>query len=96
MLTHDSEKTKRDTTADKAGKKERSTFHPIQSADTAAEEALQANLRNEISSLFADPNEWLDADNPTFGGARPRDIIDSGHGEKVLDRLRAIKYGIFS
>jgi uncharacterized protein (DUF2384 family) len=96
MLTHDSEKTKRDTAADKAGKKERSTFHPIQSADTAAEEALQANLRNEISSLFADPKEWLDADNPTFGGARPRDIIDSGHGEKVLDRLRAIKYGIFS
>jgi hypothetical protein len=58
--------------------------------------ALQKTIRAELSSICDDPDEWLDTENPTFGGDRPKDVVKAGHGDRVLDRIRALKYGIFS
>jgi len=55
------------------------------------QEALRA-----AQEVIADPARWLAAENTQFGYKTPRELIEQGNKQAVLDLIAAIKYGQYS
>jgi Protein of unknown function (DUF2384) len=53
-----------------------------------------ANIIDDVSEVFPDPEAWLDAPNSSLGGAKPRDLITTEREREVRYLLRGIKDGI--
>lgn len=59
-------------------------------------EKMRAEARQLLDEIFCDSLPWLTAPNTGFGGRSPKNLIDEGHPEHLIDRLRAIADGCFS
>lgn len=57
---------------------------------------LSEALRAAMAGVVDRPEVWLVTENLGFGGKTPLQVIQAGDEEWVLDRLRGIRYGIFS
>jgi Antitoxin Xre/MbcA/ParS C-terminal toxin-binding domain len=58
-------------------------------------EGEKANIKDELKTIFHEPDRWLDEPNDQLGGIKPKDLIGSPEKEKPLrDLLRAIKHGM--
>ena len=55
----------------------------------------QADIHDELKTIFAEPDKWLNEPNEQLGGLPPRHFLGSPEKEKPLcDLLRAIKHGM--
>ena len=63
-------------------------------------EGEKADLVEEAEDVLGEwAQPWLDTENAHFGGMTPRELIQSGDPAKqqlVRNKLRAVKYGVFS
>jgi hypothetical protein len=56
-------------------------------------EGEEANIHEELKTIFRDPDVWLDQPNDQLGGIPPKHFLGSPETEKPLrDLLRAIKH----
>lgn len=53
-------------------------------------------LLEDIRAIFAEPDIWLDTPNPRTAGETPREAIEGGNEQLVLDVIEAIKHGMIS
>jgi hypothetical protein len=53
-------------------------------------------LLEDIRAIFAEPDIWLDTPNPRIAGETPREAIERGNEQLVLDVIEAIKHGMIS
>lgn len=53
-------------------------------------------LLEDIRAIFADPDVWLDTPNPRTAGDTPREAIEGGNEQSVIDIVEAIKHGMIS
>lgn len=53
-------------------------------------------LMEDIRAIFADPDVWLDTPNPRTAGDTPREAIEGGNEQFVVDIVEAIKHGMTS
>jgi DNA-binding transcriptional MerR regulator len=56
----------------------------------------RCRLLEDIRVIFADPDVWLDTPNPRTAGETPREAIDGGNEQLVIDIVEAIKHGMIS
>jgi hypothetical protein len=54
----------------------------------------KADIREELKTLVAEPDRWLDSPNDQLGGRKPKEFIGAPDEQRLRDLLRAIKYGI--
>lgn len=53
-------------------------------------------LLEDIRAIFSDPDIWLDTPNPRTAGDTPREAIEGGNEQLVIDIVEAIKHGMIS
>lgn len=53
-------------------------------------------LFEDIRAIFAEPDVWLDTPNPRTAGDTPREAIERGNEQLVIDIVEAIKHGMIS
>ena len=54
-------------------------------------------LLADIAQIVLYPDAWLDTPNTSFGGLRPRDLLQTEKGRAVLYNLvQNVKYGMFT
>lgn len=53
-------------------------------------------LFDDIRAIFGEPDVWLDTPNPRTAGDTPREAIESGSEQLVLDIVESIKHGMIS
>jgi hypothetical protein len=53
-----------------------------------------SDIRQDIATVIADAERWLDMPNDQLGGAKPRDLIGTHREQIVRDLVRAIKHGM--
>lgn len=53
-------------------------------------------LFEDIRAIFAEPEIWLDTPNPRTAGDTPREAIERGNEQLVVDIVEAIKHGMIS
>ncbi|HQU46536.1 MAG TPA: helix-turn-helix domain-containing protein [Pirellulales bacterium] len=51
---------------------------------------------DDIRLIFANPDRWLERPNRRTGGDTPREAIEGGNEQLVLDIVLAIKHGMIS
>lgn len=59
------------------------------------DESIREEIVRLLSDIVSDPLEWMVTPNLGFG-CTPSELIKSGRGDLILDRLRGIVYGVFS
>jgi hypothetical protein len=65
------------------------------SRNTHLLEGEKADIKEELKTIFREPDKWLNAPNDQLGGIAPKHFLGSPEKEKPLrDLLRAIKHGI--
>jgi uncharacterized protein (DUF2384 family) len=57
-------------------------------------EQVWDHLRGLVQETEAE--RWLYAPNPTLDGASPRDLIEQGETERVLELIATVEHGIYS
>ncbi|MBW8879292.1 MAG: DUF2384 domain-containing protein [Acidobacteria bacterium] len=51
----------------------------------------------DIAKMVLDTDAWLDSPNYSLGGQRPRDLLQTENGRKVLHNLvEAVKHGMIT
>lgn len=65
-------------------------------ADRVAREVDYEEVRQAAREVIADPDRWLTQENTQFGYKTPKDLIEQGNKQAVLDLIAAIKYGQYS
>jgi len=54
-------------------------------------------LLADIAKMVLDTDAWLDSPNYSLGGQRPRDLLQTENGRKVLHNLvEAVKHGMIT
>jgi hypothetical protein len=54
------------------------------------------DLKNEVRTIFDDPDSWLNMPNDRFAGKKPIDLIGTKEEQQLRDLIRAIKHGMVS
>jgi uncharacterized protein (DUF2384 family) len=54
------------------------------------------DVRQAVTELFADPEQWLNAPNEHLGGEAPIDLIARNDVEPVRNVLESIRHGMFT
>jgi hypothetical protein len=52
----------------------------------------EGTLAEEVKSIFADPDKWMQQEHPMLGGRSPQQCINDGDEQLVWNLLRSIKY----
>ena len=54
------------------------------------------DIRELISEVVPYSKSWIRTPHELLGGLSPADLLDTEHGERVRELIRAIKWGGFS
>ena len=57
---------------------------------------VRCRLFDDIRSIFAEPDVWLDTPNHLIAGDTPREAIQEGDEQRVINLIEAIKHGMVS
>jgi pimeloyl-ACP methyl ester carboxylesterase len=52
------------------------------------------DLKNEVGTILADPDSWLNTPNDRFAGKKPINLIGTKEEQRLRDLIRAIKHGM--
>jgi hypothetical protein len=53
-----------------------------------------SDIEQEIASILAEPQKWLDMPNDQLGGEKPKQLIGTHREPLLRDLLRSIKHGM--
>jgi hypothetical protein len=57
---------------------------------------VRRRLFEDIRSIFAEPDVWLDTPNHLIASDTPREAIQEGEEQRVINLIEAIKHGMVS
>ena len=57
---------------------------------------LTCDIRDLVTEVVANPDQWLDHPHPMLGARKPRDLINTGDEIHLRNLLRMIKQGMFT